>query len=75
MEEMSGIDIALTVLSIIGGSGLLTAVLPPAKASMAYAAIKVILNLAGANWGAARNEHKDIEVIQKKRGTRRPGSR
>ena len=72
MEGEQVIEVLTQILAIIGSSGLLAAILPPARANMIYAILRVILNLAGANWGGAVNKHQDVEVI-KKRGTRRPG--
>jgi len=61
------IEVATTILSIVGGSGLLAAILPNAKASAVLAVAKIILNVIGANWGAAENKEPQIEVLKKRK--------
>ena len=72
MANQELIEVLTQILAIVGSSGLLAAILPPARANMIYAVLRVILNLAGANWGSAINKNQDVEVL-KKRGSRRPG--
>ena len=59
------LEVATTILSIVGGSGLLAALFPNAKTSAILAVLKIILNVFGANWGNARNEDKPVEVLKK----------
>ena len=63
-EQVRQITEALiTILSIIGGSGLLAALLPNAKANALLAVLKIILNLVGANWGAAENKDRQASEV------------
>lgn len=68
MDEKEIISLALNILSVVGGSGLVAALLPLKFRQYLPILVKIIDFLA-ANWGSAEN--KDPEQIKTEKQVRR----
>lgn len=56
MNEIQMIELAVNVLAVVGGSGLLATIFPNAsRLSGALLMVRKVLDVVAANWGNAKN--------------------